>query len=76
MAGGCSMFIRLFFDQAGRPATRGGAELINSESPFPDPGTLTRRNRKYETRKSKYETNPKFHNSIVSNEITVVTELN
>ncbi|CAB1080864.1 hypothetical protein D1AOALGA4SA_8533, partial [Olavius algarvensis Delta 1 endosymbiont] len=37
---------------------------------------LTRINRKYETRKSKYETNPKFQNSNVSNEITAVTKLN
>jgi len=37
---------------------------------------LTRINRKYETRKSKYETNPKFQNSNVSKKTTVVTKLN
>jgi len=37
--------------------------------------TLNRLNRKYETRKSKYETNSKFQNSNVSNKITVVTNL-
>jgi len=40
------------------------------------PDLLTRINRKYETRKSKYETNPKFKNSNVSNEIAVATKLN
>jgi len=35
----------------------------------------SRINRKYETRKSKNETNPKFQNSNVSNEVTVVTKL-
>jgi len=47
-------------------------------SPQPVTSTqyLTRINRKYETRNSKYETNPKFQNSNVSNKITVVTKLN
>jgi len=42
---------------------------------MPNTQYLTRINRKYETRNSKYETNPKFQNSNVSNKITVVTKL-
>jgi len=40
------------------------------------PRSLTRINRKYETRNTKYETNPKFQNSNVSDVITVMTKLN
>jgi len=49
--------------------------IVNIDLPGCHRYTLTRINRKYETRNSKYETNPKFKNSNVSNEINVVTKL-